>query len=148
MVWFGVCSKGVSPLVIFEDGIMDYDRYIKEVLLAFLKFANDMFGTDWTFQQDNGKSHIHSKSKEWCTKRIPCFIEKDHWLPNSPDLNPFDDSIWDELARLVNWDAVTSKTTLISELKHAVRQVSLNVVFESCSSWTSRLYQVKGSSLK
>ena len=51
----------------------------------------------------------------------------------------------------MNWDAVTSKTTLISELKRAVRKVSPDVVFEGCSSWTNRLYQLsqgKGSFLK
>ena len=48
----------------------------------------------------------------------------------------------------VNWDPAMSKTALISELKCAVRKVSLNVVFESCSSWTSRLHQAKGSFLK
>ena len=45
MVWSGVCSKGVSPLVIFEDEAMDHDRYIKEMLQVALKFGNDMFGT-------------------------------------------------------------------------------------------------------
>ena len=49
---------------------------------------------------------------------------------NSPDLNPLDYSIWNELAHEVNWDTVTSKTTLISELKPAVRKVSPDVVFE------------------
>ncbi|CAF4897568.1 unnamed protein product, partial [Rotaria socialis] len=52
MVWLGVCSKGVSPLVIFENGTVDHDRYIKEVLPIALKLGNDMFVNDWTFQQD------------------------------------------------------------------------------------------------
>ena len=43
---------------------------------------------------------------------------------------------------------MTSKTTLISELNRAIRKVSPDVVFESCSSWTNRLYQGKGSYLK
>ena len=46
MVWLGVRSKDVSPLVIFEDETMNRDRYIKEALSAPLKFGNDMFGTD------------------------------------------------------------------------------------------------------
>ena len=33
---------------------MDHDRYIKEVPPVSLKFGNGMFGTDRTFQQDNG----------------------------------------------------------------------------------------------
>ena len=32
MVWLGACSKGVSPLVIFEEGTVDHERYIQEVL--------------------------------------------------------------------------------------------------------------------
>ncbi|CAM4848320.1 unnamed protein product [Rotaria magnacalcarata] len=134
MVWLAVCSKGVSPLVIFEDETVDHDRYIKEVLPVTLKFGHDTFGADWTFQQDGAKSHIHAKSQE-------C----------SPDLNPLDYCIWGELAHQVNWDAVTSKTTLINEVKRAIRKVSLDFVFESCSSWTNRLYrlsQVKGNYLR
>ncbi len=90
MVWLGVCSKGVSPLLIFENGTVDDDRYIKEVLPVALKFGNDMFGNHWTLQQDVAKPHIHAKSQEWCTKHFPSFIGKDHWAPNSPDLNPLD----------------------------------------------------------
>ena len=75
------------------------------------------------------KAHIHAKSQEWCAKHFPYFIDKDHWPPNSPDLNPLDYSICGELAHQINWDTVTSKTTLISELKRSVRKVSLHVVF-------------------
>ena len=55
MVWLGVCSKDVSRLVIFESDTLDHDRYIKEVLPVALKYGNDMFGDDWTFQQDGAK---------------------------------------------------------------------------------------------
>ncbi|CAF4315010.1 unnamed protein product, partial [Rotaria magnacalcarata] len=82
---------------------------------------------------------------------FPCFIDEDHSPPSSPDLNPLDNCIWDELTYQVNWGAVTSKTTLVNEVKCAVRKVSLDVVFESCSSWTNRLYrlpQVKGNYLR
>ena len=52
MVWLGACSKGVSPLVIFEEGTVDHERYIQEVLPVVPKSGNDMFGDNWTFQQD------------------------------------------------------------------------------------------------
>ena len=32
IVWLAVCSEGVVPLVLFEKGILDHHRYIKEVL--------------------------------------------------------------------------------------------------------------------
>ena len=78
MIWLGVYSKGVSSLVIFEDGTMDHDRYIKEVLPVAPKFGKDIFGTDWTFQQDSAKAYIHTKSQEWCVKHLPCFMDKDY----------------------------------------------------------------------
>ena len=69
-------------------------------------------------------------------------MDRDHWSPNSPDLNPLDYSIWDELAHAVNWDKITSKNTLIIEVKRAVGKIRQQVVFESCASWTNRLYHV------
>ena len=42
MVWLGVCTKDVFPLVIFESDTLDHDRYIKEVLPVALKYSNDM----------------------------------------------------------------------------------------------------------
>jgi transposase len=101
MVWLEVCSKGVSPLVIFENGTVDHDRYIKEVLPVALKYGNKMFGNDWTFQQDGAKPHIHGKSQEWCTKHFPSFIDKNHWPPNSPDLNPLDYCVWNEFVQAI-----------------------------------------------
>jgi len=142
MVWLGVCSKGVSPLVIFENGTVDHERYIKELLPVALKFGNDTFGNDWTFQQDGANPHTHAKSQEWCARHFPSFIDKDHWPPNSPDLNPLDYCIWDEFAQQVKWDTVTSKKTLITALKRAVRKISQDVVTESCASWTNRLYRL------
>ncbi|CAF4644113.1 unnamed protein product, partial [Didymodactylos carnosus] len=96
MVWLAVCSKGVSPLVILDKGTVNHDRYIKEELPVALKFGNKMFGDDWTFQQDGAKPHTHHLSQKWCNDHFPAFIDKDHWPPNSPDLNPLDYSIWDE----------------------------------------------------
>ena len=78
MVWLGACSKGVSPLVIFEEGTVDHERYIQEVLPVVLKFGNDVFDDNWKFQQDGGRPHIHQKTQDWCRTHLPCFIYKDH----------------------------------------------------------------------
>ena len=101
-----------------------------------------MFGSDWTFQQDGATPHTHQLSQEWCQDNLPAFFDKDRWPPNSPDLNPLDYSIWDELAQSIKWDRVTSKKTLIDELKKAVHRIREEVVRESCASWTSRLEHV------
>jgi hypothetical protein len=142
MVWLGACSKGVTPLVILDEGTVDHARYIKEVLPVALKYGNKIFGNDWTFQQDGAKPHTHHLTQEWCNDNFPAFIDKDQWPPNSPDLNPLDYCLWDELVGAMNWDKVTSKKTLIEELKRAVKKIRHEVVFESCNSWTVRLLNV------
>ena len=137
-----VCSKGVSPVVIFENGTVDHSRYIQEVLPVALEYGDKVFGNQWTFQQDNAKPHVHHLTQQWCRDNFPSFIDKDHWPPNSPDLNPLDYSIWDEFVHAIKWDKVTSKKTLIEELKKSVKKIRTEVVFESCSSWTSRLHRL------
>ncbi|CAF1185755.1 unnamed protein product [Didymodactylos carnosus] len=85
------------------------------------------------------QGHTHDLTQQWCKDNFPAFIDKDHWPPNSPDLNPLDYSIWDEFVNVINWDKVKSKATLIQELKRAVKNIREEVVFESCNSWTNRL---------
>ena len=43
MVWLGACSKGVTPLVIFEEGTLNHARYIEEVLPVALDYGNSVF---------------------------------------------------------------------------------------------------------
>ena len=142
MVWLGTRSKGITPLVILDEGTVDHTFYVKKVLPVALKYGNETFGRDWIFQQDGAKPHSHHLTQQWCRDNFPSFIDKDHWPPNSPDLNPLDYSIWDELVNAINWDKVKSKTTLIQQLKSSVKNIRESVVFESCASWTNRLYRV------
>ena len=139
MVWLAICSQWISPLVIFDDGTLDHVRYIGKVLPVALQYGNKVFGNQWTFQQDGGRPHIHAKKQQWCAENFPVFINKDRWPADSPNLNPLDYSIWDEVASRINWKKITSKKTLIYELKRAVHRIRSQVVFESCSSWTFRL---------
>ena len=93
IVWFGAWSKRLFSLVIFGNGIVDYNRYINEVLPVALKYGNSIFGNDWTFQQDGAKLHFHEKTQEWCVNNFSSFIDRDHWLPISPDFNSLDDCL-------------------------------------------------------
>ncbi|CAF1513704.1 unnamed protein product [Rotaria magnacalcarata] len=116
-VWLGACSKGVTPLVILNEGIVNHAVYIEKVLPDALKYGNQVFGSDWVFQQDGAKSHSHHLTQQWCRDNFPSFIGKGRWLPNSPDLNHLDYSIWDELVNIINWNKVQSKKTLIQQIK-------------------------------
>ena len=44
MVWLSVCSRVVSPIVIFDEGTIDHAPYIGEVLPIALKYGNDILG--------------------------------------------------------------------------------------------------------
>lgn len=88
MVWLGVGSKGVSPLVIFEKGSVDHSRYIAEVLPIVLAYGNNVFGNNWTFQHDGAMPHTHVLTQQWRRDNFPAFIERNRWPPNSPDINP------------------------------------------------------------
>ena len=49
MIWLGVCSKEVKPLVILDKDTIDHDRYISEVLPVAIKYGNKIFADDWTY---------------------------------------------------------------------------------------------------
>ena len=54
MVWLGACLKGVTPLVILDEGTVNHAPYIKEVLLVVLKYVYKIL-SDWIFQYDGTK---------------------------------------------------------------------------------------------
>ena len=60
MVWLGVCSKELTPLIILDEGTMDHRRDIDEILPVALKYGNEGFGDNWTF--DRG----------WCQATYAC----------------------------------------------------------------------------
>ena len=123
MVWLEACSKGLLPLVIFENGTINHNCYINEVLPVALKYVNRLFGNDWNFEQDRAKAHFHEKTQEWCINNFPSFTQRDHWPRNSPDLNPLDYYLGDKLGKTIKWNRVTSKKSLIVALKRAVKEV-------------------------
>ena len=59
MAWLSVCSKGVTPLIIFDEGALDHKRYIRKVLPVTKKYGDKVFGHDWTYQKDGARPRIH-----------------------------------------------------------------------------------------
>lgn len=142
MVWLGACTKGLTPLVVIEKGMVNRQVYIEKILPVAKKYGYKVFGDDWTYQQDGATCHTARESIDWCTVNFPNFIDKDRWPANSPDLNPLDYSVWNEFVKAMNWSKVTSRLTLIKELKAAVKRIPIHKVVESCKSWSKRLYRM------
>lgn len=143
MVWLGVCSKGLTPVVDLSNGTLNHAGYISKVLPVALRAGNKLLGTRWTFQQDGASAHTHHLSQQWCEDNMPAFINAACWPANSPDLNPMDYCIWNEVAQGIRWDRVSSKPTLLAEIKRSARSVRPQVILESCNTWTKRLYHIE-----
>ena len=43
MVWLGVCSEGIMPLVILEKRMVNHKVYIEKVLPVAQKYSNQVF---------------------------------------------------------------------------------------------------------
>ena len=67
---------------------------------------------------------------------FPIFLDKDTWPANSPDLNY---CIRDEFSQAINWDKVTSKSSLIAEFKRSVKKFRLD---DSFISHNTKLYKL------
>ena len=59
MVWLGACLKGITLLIIFNEGTVDHAVYIEKVLPVALKYGNQVLRSDWIFQQNGTKPHSH-----------------------------------------------------------------------------------------
>ena len=93
MVWLDACSKGITALVIFNEGTVDHAVHIEKVLLVALKYENQVLDSDWIFQQDGAMLHSHYLTQQWYRDNFLTFINNENWPPNSSDLNPLDYSI-------------------------------------------------------
>lgn len=49
MVWLGVCARNLWSLGILENGTIDHDGNIKEILPVTLRYDNEVFGDQQTF---------------------------------------------------------------------------------------------------
>ncbi|CAF4535860.1 unnamed protein product [Rotaria socialis] len=118
MVWLGTCADGLRTPVKLENGTMDAE-------------------------QDGARPHTHHLTQEWCATHFPDFIPETRWPPNSPDLCPLDYSLWNELAQCMNWDRITTKATLIEEIKSSVTKVDKEKILNSILDFTIRLREIK-----
>jgi hypothetical protein len=146
-------ATGVFSWVLLEKGIVDHAGYITLIPSAAFQQRDKMFGNDWILQQDSVQSHIHThthiyiyiyvyeKSQSWCNEHFPSFIDKDRCSPNSPDLNPVGYCVYNERRQVIDWHKITSGHTLMSALSRAVRQICPDFIYDSCASWTDRLYR-------
>ncbi|KAI6651346.1 Transposase [Oopsacas minuta] len=81
-----------SPTAIPEN-----QKYIDSVQKSIVAGQNLFRNNTWIFQQDSAHAHASKSTQDWLRARKIEFINKDEWLPSSPDLNSLDYSVWANL---------------------------------------------------
>ncbi|CAF4765298.1 unnamed protein product, partial [Rotaria magnacalcarata] len=66
MVWLGVCYEGITRPVIIENGTIDTNQYIADILPVALKDGKQMLGNEFIFQQDGATPHTAKETQQWC----------------------------------------------------------------------------------
>ena len=86
---------------------------------------------------------MNQLTRNWCMLNFSDFIRKSRWPPNSPDPCPLDYSLWTELANCIDWNQITTKATLIDEIKRSVKRVEKEKISNSVSGFIVRLRVLK-----
>ena len=76
-VWLGASFMDIMLLMILDEGTVDHAIYIKKVLPAALKYRNQVYGSDWVFQQDRVWPQSHHLTQQWYRDNFPSFIDND-----------------------------------------------------------------------
>ena len=142
MVWLGVCFNGVTSPFIIEKGTINHKIYIDKILSIALKDGQKLMGNEFIFQQDGAPAHQHHQTQAWCKDHFWDFWPKSRWPPNSPDLNPLDYSIWDEICAHMDWSKINDKKSLTRQIKIGVKKIRAEVLHRSIDSWTKRIYRM------
>ena len=74
-------------------------------------------GKKWVFQQDGASSHTSNRAQNWCRNNFDSFLDKNHWPPNSPDLNPLDYYYWNEVENQMTYTPFMTIDELKNEIK-------------------------------
>ena len=98
MVWLGMTWNGFISLVVLPPKTsFDSDFYTKNVLPIVSRDGTILIRTNFIFQQDGASCHTSEKTKNELKKLGISYIKPERWQPNSPDLNPLDYFVWNEI---------------------------------------------------
>jgi len=74
--------------------------YQDDVLQGVVKPLNTTLfnGQKWVFQQDSAPARKAKMTWEWLRRHVPAFISAEDWPAGSPDLNPLDYKLLEDMA--------------------------------------------------
>ena len=140
-VWGAVSADWKSDLV-FLDKRISASVYQQEVLQGPVLAASrgHFHRRRWKYTQDGAPAHRAASTIKWFqNKKIPLHHP---WPPNSPDLNPLDFYVWNEIQRV----ACSLPHHSVQSLKEAVQKAWADLpqaqVAKACRSVPKRCRQV------
>lgn len=144
MVWAGVSFRGKTRLFFIEPGAkINSEYYCTNVLKPFLaRDAKRLYPEGgFVFHQDSAPSHVSKATKMYMEGKMT-YIDKEEWLPKSPDVAPMDYCIWGYLKRQLWNKTVEDMATLKKALKSAWRKLPQDLINRALKAWPKRLRQI------
>src|SRR6218665_1709994 len=93
----------------------------------------------FVFQQDSAPAHRACDTVAFLEQRVPDFIPATLWPQNSPDLNPFDYSIWSVLQEKVYRSRIANVDELKTRLIDEWGRLDQSIVDAAIDQWHRRL---------
>lgn len=120
-VWAGISSEDRTELVLIENGTLNSERYVREILNEHVGPFMARMDRDAIFMQDNARPHTARMVYDYLEE---VGIVRMEWPSRSPDLNPIEHA-WDELERCVKRRSPPPIT--LQELKQALMEEWENI---------------------
>ena len=137
-----------SPIWFKKSERLNANKYIRildQKLIPWMREVAASHGiTSFTFQQDGAPAHTATDTQNFLKRELgkKGFWCKKMWPPNSPDLNPLDYSIWNEVASR----ACSKPHPNIQKLKATVNRIWKDLdpayVSRTCQNFRKRLLKV------
>lgn len=139
MVWAAFGARGKSQIC-FVPSKMNAEAYVDLLDSNLIEYAGDLYGDNWTFQQDNAPIHVARFTKDFFKSRNIPLLE---WPALSPDLNPIED-LWGILSAKIF--SKSKQYTTLKELKEAILvewdKIDMSTLKNLACSMPRRLQQV------
>jgi transposase len=148
MVCGAICYRGLSKLIVVDPQKVKVDSaHYQQVLKQLLPSISKLYGEDeeWIWVQDSAPSHRSASTQEFLMDNTPSFIPHDAWPPHSPDCNPLDYQIWNELKEKVyagRSEPFANVEELSAAAKKAWKEIPLDHLRVSIDRFKSRLETV------
>lgn len=131
LVWAGISSESRTELVLIENGTLNAERYVEEILNEHVGPFMSSMGENTIFMHDNARPHTARIVNDYLQE---VGINPMEWPARSPDINPIEHA-WDELGRSVrqrNTPPITLrelKNALIEEWENIPQHRLRNLVY-------------------